>query len=130
MGRFKTAFEIRERLHELSHIFARNGISRLSRVEIADKARQETFGSAHHYERNMDDVMSDAMRDVTCLISEKCAEVDMFKNEFDALYIMVKMGALLREYAHPAPRLVAREREKSNEKDKCDEDEDEVSHGV
>ena len=52
MGRFQTVFEIRKCLHKLSHIFARSGISRLSRVEISNDTRKETLDSPDNDKRD------------------------------------------------------------------------------
>jgi len=63
-------------------------------------------------------------------ISEKCSDINVPGDEYDAFNCMVKAVALGGEVASTAAHLVLREHEETPEKCERDNNEDKVAHGV
>lgn len=99
------------------------------RAQAPDDARKETFGSAHRLEREMRPVMPDAGPDAPRLGAQKGIEIDVGQDEFDLFYVSVETRAGRGEESRTAPRLIPRERKKTDEERERGEDEDEIPHG-
>mgnify|MGYP001564561839 CR=1 FL=1 len=126
---FEMDFKIRKCLYEHSRALARYDVIRLSCAEMSNEAREETLSGAHHLEREMHTIMPNAVREVTYLVSQKYAKVNVREDIFNTFNIPVETGAERREEAYSAFCLMPRERKKTGEKNKRNENEDEIGHG-
>lgn len=77
----------------------------------------------------MNAVMPDAMCEMDYFIPQERGDIDMRKNEFNVLNILIETCTEWGEEAHSMFRLVSRERKKSSEEYECDENEDKIRHG-
>src|SRR3989344_5818213 len=89
-------FKIRKCLYEHSRALTRYGVIRLSRAEIADEAREETLNGAHHLEREMHTIMPDSVREVTYLISQEYAKVNVREDKCNTFNVPVETRAARR----------------------------------
>lgn len=96
----EAALEIRKGLHKLSHILAWSGIYRVPRAQMHHEASEKTLRSANCLKREMCDVVAHARRESAQLVSQKCAEVDVLKNELGTLHIPVETRALRLKETH------------------------------
>jgi len=95
-----------------------------------DEPCQKALGGAYRLKREMRDVVTQSRNEVAHFRAEKCAEIHVLQNELHPFYRFVEARALRGIHAHSATRLVTREYKESGEECECDENEDEVSHGV
>jgi hypothetical protein len=94
---FQTTLEIGECFHKLSRTLPRSSIDFVPRAQVSNEAREKTFDSAHRHKRKMRYVMFTTTYETAYLVSEERAEIDVRQNEFNALDIPIKTGALRRK---------------------------------
>ena len=73
MSRLQRTFEIGKGLHELSRIFARQGMDGVPRTQIPDQAREEPFDRTHCLKCKVCDVMAHATDKMPYFVPQICA---------------------------------------------------------
>lgn len=95
---------------------------------MPDKACQKAFDGAYALQRQVRDLVPDAVRGAIHLRTEECAEVDVLQDEFAARDIPIETGALWFEEPRAAARLISRKCEETGKECERDEDEKEICH--
>lgn len=94
------------------------------------ESRERALGDAHRLERDVRDVVPDAMHCAARLLAREGGEIDMREDELGMRGRSVEALARGREEARAAPRFIARKREESGEERERGEDKNEMCHDV
>ena len=121
-------FEIGKGLHELSHIFPRQGIDGMPRAQIPDETREESFDCAHRQKRKVSDIMTQSSGEVTNLLANEGAKIDMSHDEFDTLYVPIKTSAPLCEETRTPAHFVRRKSIKAAEESERNQNKEKICH--
>lgn len=95
---------------------------------MPDEAREKTFHDAYRLEREVDDIVPNAVDETAYLVPQERGQVDMRKDKLHAFNRVVETGARRSEDARPARGLIPREHKKAYEERKRDEDENKMRH--
>lgn len=125
MRRFQSILEIRKCLHKRPCLLTRCLFDRLSRMEISNEARECSFHSTHNEEREVYDIMPYAMREMARLVPEECTKINVGKDEFNPLNVLVEACTKRGVVSHPVRRLIPGKPYEAYQKQERDNDEDE-----